>query len=569
MERRPLLVGPRLGVTDPVTSQLGFYVSIPTALLSFITFVLAAVTVAHVLGIHSDTAAMLPAVTSVYVNGTLTCVAPQPNITMGRRTRAYNVRLATAYQNYLDEVPCQERNMDDVEEEPYAPFYSKGLDHDSLGHANPTSYAALLKAVRSSVPSDFDAIPLATGASRGLLNPQAALAYSLVGGDSYAFTVPPALGFESAATAAEAVELYWMARCRDVPFADYASNSRTLAALAAMDTLTDYRGPPLASSTLFRGDAPGCDTGPYVSQFLYKASALGVNTVDMTLLPPTESVDFMTDTTSYLQQQEAQTPLVTQTFGVTRVYISTLRHLARYVQIDVAYQAYLTAATYLLGVGAPLKPGIPNVANQAGYGTWGAPDITALVASGVTSALKAAWAQKWIVHRRVRPEEYGSRVHNMKTSAYAYALHMDILNSTILDLTYADTGTYLLPQAYPEGAPLSPSYPSGHAVVAGMATTMLKALFVEDTLIDSPVMPNGATLDALSPSADLTVGGELNKLAWNMAMGRCAAGVNWRSDASEGLALGERMAMRYLRDLRSTAFAEFSFVDFSGNVQVV
>lgn len=46
----------------------------------------------------------------------------------------------------------------------------------------------------------------------------------------------------------------------------------------------------------------------------------------------------------------------------------------------------------------------------------------------------------------------------------------------------------------------------------------------------------------------LTVGGELNKLASNVAIGRNLAGVHWRSDATESLKLGEEVAIRYLRE---------------------
>lgn len=46
----------------------------------------------------------------------------------------------------------------------------------------------------------------------------------------------------------------------------------------------------------------------------------------------------------------------------------------------------------------------------------------------------------------------------------------------------------------------------------------------------------------------LTVGGELNKLASNMALGRNRAGIHYRTDGIEGLRLGEATAIRYLQD---------------------
>ena len=54
---------------------------------------------------------------------------------------------------------------------------------------------------------------------------------------------------------------------------------------------------------------------------------------------------------------------------------------------------------------------------------FGAPYIKALVAEAASRALKAAWYQKWFVHRALRPEEYGGRVHFTKTGAARYPLH--------------------------------------------------------------------------------------------------------------------------------------------------
>lgn len=49
---------------------------------------------------------------------------------------------------------------------------------------------------------------------------------------------------------------------------------------------------------------------------------------------------------------------------------------------------------------------------------------------------------------------------------------------------------------------------------------------------------------ALLPAetAELTIEGELNKLAMNVAMGRTMGGVHWRSDNTRSLKLGEAIA---------------------------
>lgn len=65
----------------------------------------------------------------------------------------------------------------------------------------------------------------------------------------------------------------------------------------------------------------------------------------------------------------------------------------------------------------------------------------------------------------------------------------------------------------------------------------------------------------------LTVGGELNKLAANIALGRDAAGVHWRSDGTEGLRLGEAVAISVLTDMKgcfNEEFNGFSLTKFDG-----
>jgi hypothetical protein len=60
----------------------------------------------------------------------------------------------------------------------------------------------------------------------------------------------------------------------------------------------------------------------------------------------------------------------------------------------------------------------------------------------------------------------------------------------------------------------------------------------------------------------LQVGGELNKLASNIAIGRNGAGVHWRSDATQGMALGEAVAARLLFEQAFT-FHEMHALSFT------
>ena len=157
-----------------------------------------------------------------------------------------------------------------------------------------------------------------------------------------------------------------------------------------------------------------------------------------------------------------------------------------------------------------------------------------MVAHVAVLALKAAWYQKWSVHRRLRPEAVAGAIHNTKTTAAHYPISAEILGASVLDAVHLRHGSFLLPMADPEGSALHPSYPAGHAAIAGACVTVLKAYFNEGATMPSPVVASadGATLDPYSGT--LMVGGELNKLASNIAIGRDAAGCTGDPTASKG-----------------------------------
>jgi len=314
--------------------------------------------------------------------------------------------------------------------------------------------------------------------------------------------------------------------------------------------------------------------GPHVSQFMYLPCPFGANSIDQKMTPHAPGLNFMTNYTEYLRIQNGQTPAGVMVNLPTPRHIITGRDLSNWVHIDVLFQAYFHAMLILLNSGAPLKTGIPyqtSSLNQMGFGTFDGPWIAQMTTNSAVTALKTVWFQKWNVHRRLRPEVMAARVHNHKVGAYTYPLHNDVLNSNVLAAVFNLTGTYLLPMAFAEGSPLHPSYGAGHASVAGATTTILKAIFQEDYVLPAPVMPtaDGLNIVPLSPSASLTVGGELNKLAANVGIGRHHAGVHYMSDAVESLRLGEQVAISILRDMKNTftePFAGFSFNDFDGNL---
>jgi hypothetical protein len=441
---------------------------------------------------------------------------------------------------------------------PYVANFSKGLPHNDLGEVDQRAYELLLQALASAGAADFEAIPL--GGDRPLRNPQSGLAYDLEGPDSHHLALRPAPRIDAPENSAEMGELYWMALARDVNFTHYHSDPLIGAAAADLSRFSDFRGPKqdgqVTPATIFRGLTPGDVVGPLISQFLLKDIPYGSLTISQrqrTVLP---GVDYMTDYDSWLSVKRGLNPMASEAFDPTPRYIRNGRDLTAYVHIDALYEAYLNACLILLGMGAPTDSGNPyrRTTKTDAFGTFGDPHILSLVTEVATRALKAVWYQKWYVHRRNRPEEFGGRVHNHLRGAAVYPINAEILNSHAVHQVFSRYGTYLLPQAYPEGSPVHPAYGAGHATVAGACVTILKAWFDESFIIPDPVVPNDegtALVPYTGPDAgSLTVGGELNKVAANIAFARNFAGIHWRTDYSESVKLGEEIAIGILEEQR-------------------
>jgi hypothetical protein len=442
--------------------------------------------------------------------------------------------------------------------------YSKALPHDRLGHVEPAAYDVLLRAVSTGDPADFAAIPIA-GVQK-LKNPQAGLAFDLEGPDSFGLAIPPAPRADGPRNSAEMVELYWMALLRDVPFREWDEHPLVAEACADLSRLSDYRAPKGAGgrvlpTTLFRGNAAGDVVGPWVSQFLCRDVAFGSLSISHRQRTALPGVDFLTEYDDWLAVQ-AGMPAVPEPVDPEQRYLRSLRDLGFYVHYDALYEAYLNACLTLLGLGAPLGPGLPSVrsGNQDGFVEFGPPHVLSLVAEVATRALKAVWAQKWFVHRRIRPEGFGGRLHNHLTGRFTYEIDGEVLNAGALPRIYDAHGSYLLPIAFPEGSPTHPAYASGHATVAGACVTILKAFFDESWALPDPVV---ATADGLALEAydgpPLTVGNELDKLASNIATARDAAGVHWRTDFTEGVRLGEAVAIGILEEQKASFNEDFSW----------
>jgi hypothetical protein len=362
-------------------------------------------------------------------------------------------------------------------------------------------------------------------------------------------------------------ELYWQALCRDIPFAEY-SESEQIGYVAENLGKTPR--------TVFRGSGQGELDGPYISQFLAKPIPMVSTMIEQRYRTPQPGSNFLDSYGEWLQIQTGVPPWREPVWDPAPRYIRNGRDLAEWVHYDFLYQAFLNAALIIMDSRPEnvlsdrrfvLQRNNPYRHSdvQDGFVTFGFAEAVDWLGRVTTAALKAAWAQKWLVHHRLRPEEFGGRVHHTRSNTIHYPIHEDLLYSPAVDLVYRQTETFLLTQAYPEGAPLHPSYPSGHATVAGACSVVLKALFDETALIPNCVHASADGLSLLPCPASFapTIGAEVNKLAFNIAIGRNWAGIHYRSDALAGIRLGEEAGISILQDLVRCCTEDFDGFEFT------
>jgi hypothetical protein len=431
------------------------------------------------------------------------------------------------------------------------------------------------------------------------------LAFNMEGPDSPAVTLafmPPPIA--SRKKAAQAVEVYWEAYLRDVPFTDY--NTNPLVQQACNDLTrfgNDYNGPKVGGvvtpQVLFRYDFPGTTIGPMVSQILYRTFFYdGIEVIPRmrtrqpvinwnpngTFIFDPRGRDFLTAFNEWLNHQDGVPLDNADVFDATRRFIRSVRDIGHLASSDTIQSAYYRAAMVLDDLDAVADDGNPyrNSIRQSGFATFGGGHLNNLIGA-VHKGERHTWYQKWFVHRYPRPDGFGGLVDNHLQGRANYPLHPDLLNSPVLPLIAAynqhlnqvrfgsNEASYLLPMERPGGSPNHPSAPGGHALAAGACITILKAWFKEDTVINPALLvePNrdGTALVPYS-GPPLTIGGELNKLAHNMSAGRGMSGVHWRvADDLAGLFQGEAVAIRLLNEAKATypePNATFSLTKFNG-----
>jgi hypothetical protein len=453
--------------------------------------------------------------------------------------------------------------------------FTKCLMQKSFGVVDPGAFALFKAALASGNPTDFEK-PGLLGGTRKLNGPLGSFALTLSGTDSQGFgdpIVPKPPSVSSKEYATELVELYWASLLRDVPFTEYETNSTAIAAAKELTQLKAHYAGPLEGGEvtphlLFRGGFNGAkakyfageEFGPYISQFCIRPTNLGVQPIDQRMQTFAAGMDYMTDLAEWQNVQSGvSTPTTTAPIPLDpqRRYMHNGRGLGTFTHQDELYQAYFVAYLALNTLGVGPNPTSPYIGfkQQQPFGTFGGPDIAATLAAVARVAINAVWYQKWLVHLRHRPESGGGLVHLKKTGAGVTDAQVDpiVLNSAALHLSHLRNGSYLLSQAFPEGSPAHPAYPTGHGTVGGACITVLKFFFDGDAAIVNPLEPSADGL-MLEPyngtdAGKMTVNGELHKLAHNISFGHgIHGGIHWRSDTDYSILLGEAVALSFLQD---------------------
>ncbi len=451
----------------------------------------------------------------------------------------------------------------------YIGTFTKCLAHDNDGFLlNPADYDAWIHAIDSGNPHDFRGLRIGPGPFQAngdfqYVNPLdpnsppslnwshtytvepsvrawesqgAGLTFDLEGPDAQSVTMPPCPSLDSQELISEMAEVYWMALCRDIPFANWsgdatigsASNSLKFlwwfrndrtdnlngvtdqlpTSLARRRILSEDGIVPVPLEKLFRGVTPGEQLGPYISQFLLIGNAgissaqsiedgqiaYGAIRANQRVRIATSGKDYMQSWDEWLDVQNGADVRGTECYDAGYRFIATPRDMATYVHYDALYEAYLNACLILLGLGAPFDRGLPFQLRdyqdkQQGFAQFGGPHILTLVTEVATRALKAVRYQKFNIHRRLRPESLGGWMYQRRNASGTVKDRLAVL--THMEDAYAGgsgigsavenrngaTDNWLLPMAFPEGSPTHPSYGAGHATVAGACVTILKAWF--------------------------------------------------------------------------------------------
>lgn len=403
----------------------------------------------------------------------------------------------------------------------YVAVFSKALSHNNEGIVDVNQIELFLQALETGNPKYIEKLELP--GTMKLVDPLAFTNIELYCKNIATFSIensPPP--FRSLRMGSEIIELYEMYLCRDIKFQDFDKSQNIKYAVNSLNKFNNQ----VNSSNIFRSSIVGSNIGPYVSQFLYLPFKYGAMSIDQACYYPKSGSDYLTTIPEYITCQNGKIPRPSIPLGQDKTYISTMRDLAEFVHNDQMCQAFFNAQLIIQALDVPYNANLNTSNNVSHFVSLGSADITDLMHQASRLALRAAWLRK-ILLLRVRPENYAFEINRAKYGLN-YGINSEILKSETLSRVFDRSGNYLLPTSYAEGSPINPSWPSGHAAIAGAAVTILKAFYDGNWTFPNPVIGDDEILEPVLNQ--LTLNDELNKLAANMCYGRNMAGIHYRSD---------------------------------------
>lgn len=546
--------------------------------------------------VGKSTSQEVPSETLVLDHDLIVCVTEDESKALGnacsRITTAKATSTAILDRNYQYVTPTAHiTNGDEVKygadsQIPFIGSFHKTLPHYSNGTVHVQAYQFFVEeCIAKQNVSACSNIP-GTGM---LANPLGGYYVPPSGIPPFAFVIPPPPSVDSAELANMYAEVAWMALVRDVPFSQYNTNAKVQEAaenLSKMASHTDIdnvkwkrpigpEGQIDAATQLFRLDFQGITEGPMVSQLLFEFFTVDGIVVEPKITTIVPEVDTMTTWTEFLCVQNGRLDCMEAPpkDSIPR-YIRNARDLGFVSQHDVVTSIY-TRAAKIQGLLQPQISFYGRENRHDGFVTQGLARIHEQIVA-VAAGVSPAWFSKFNVHRAIRPEAYGGLVQQTLNGTI-FPIHESLLNNVVLEKMVDKWGSTLLPQINDRGCPNHPSYPAGHAMIAGACVTVLKVYMDPDGTRCYPNPIKQASVDGLTlniirdentgPNC-LTVHGELQKLAHNLSLGRDMSGLHFRSDAVSGILQGEEYAITYLQDQldRQPECATLKFKSFHGEI---
>ena len=515
------------------------------------------------------------------------------------------ISFVASLENYVPPGSGYERTVYNNGTHDLCPYlFSKTLEHDPVTSFPLCSHVQKIVEAVSTPPRAemFTAIPRAPGSVQKLEGPQTSW-------DSMLMTSPaatsatakkltdPEFGFEIA-------EVFAMALLRDKPFVSWAQDAEVQQVIDVLNTYSQKSTAPLEGGvitlrSLMRGAGADETIGPYVSQYLLQPFQYGNLKITQKYAIENDPHE-PTDWKEFIKIQDGR-PTKTRADKDGESFNFSPRNLGSAVHNDPLFQFYYNAAliSFQCGISASGMTGDAPPSTISAWTQGGGPDVFGTVSGVALSALKAGWWHKWQHAMRIRPEAVGGLFefckNNLAKCERVPELRpmYDAFRQGLKNMTLAFTGrtggseTLLLATQYPEGSPTHPSWPAGHATVAGACVTILKAMLnthnanneklpwpTEQCTAFEAHAQGELSSYAGADAGDMTIVGELNKLASNAALGRNFAGVHFRSDGDQGLVIGEQIAIQYLESklqeyALKSVLNSFTLEKFDGTIIVI